>query len=290
MQTSIEKITPEMATQILENHNSKNRNVSEGTVQSYANDMKNGRWTMTHQGLAFDINGTLLDGQHRLWAIVFANTPIEFMVTRGLPVEKDGQFTMDAIDRNRVRTTGQQMQLCHSVKNGNVVAAAMRVVGMMCNSRVQKERLSTATSLIIYEIYKDDIEQILQIASSSQYRKSSILGPLVMYHKGEPEKARELTRQLMTLENMAPAARALKKYLDVTLAAKSELPIICTISNAVHAFDTGKPQQRLQDHDTGLKFLTGMFPSTTKKIYEATTPCRVMPLKRPKRTRRTKAI
>ena len=290
MQTSIEKITPEMATQILENHNSRNRNVSEGTVQSYANDMKNGRWTMTHQGIAFDINGTLLDGQHRLWAIVFANIPIEFMVTRGLPVEKDGKFTMDAIDRNRVRTTGQQMQLCHSIKNGNVVAAAMRAIGSMCNPRVQKERLSTATSLIIYEIYGPDVEELLTIASSAQYRKSFILGPLTVYHKGEREKANDLMRQLMTLENMAPATRALKKYLDSVPSAKSDLKVLNTVSNAIHAFHIGKQQQRLQDHDTGLKFLTGMFPSTTKKIYDATTPCRVMPIKKQRRTSKLKAI
>lgn len=280
-----------MATEILENHNSKNRNLSESTVQSYANDMKNGRWTMTHQGIAFDVNGTLLDGQHRLWAIVFANIPIEFMVTRGLPVEKDGKFTMDAIDRNRVRTTGQQMQLCHSIKNGNVVAAAMRAIGTMCNPRSAKARLSTATSLMIYEIYGPDVEQLISIATSSQYRKSFILGPITMYHKGEPEKANDLMRQLMTLENMAPAARALKKLLDTTNpSTKNDIMVLRTIANAVHAFHIGKPAQRFMDHDIGQNFITGMFPTTTKKILEITTPCRVVPLKKQRRTSKLKAI
>lgn len=290
MQTSIEKITPKMAEQILENHNSRNRNVSESTVQSYANDMKNGRWTMTHQGLAFDINGTLLDGQHRLWAIVFSNVAIDFMVTRGLPVEVEGKFTMDAIDRNRVRTTGQQMQLCHSIKNGNVVAAAMRAITSMCNPRLARERISTASSLLIYEIYGKSTEHLLTIASNALYRKSFILGPLTMYHKGEPEKASGLMRQLVTLEGMSAPARALKKFLDTGLSTKNDLVVLKTISNAILAFHNDRPQQKFQDNDAGHQFLIGMFPSLTKRIIEITTPCRVIPIKKQRRTSKLKAI
>ena len=38
----------------------------------------------THQGIAFDENGVLQDGQHRLCAIVSANKPVDMMVTSGL--------------------------------------------------------------------------------------------------------------------------------------------------------------------------------------------------------------
>lgn len=264
-----------MAEEILEKHNPKNRSVSEGTVQSYANDMKNGRWTMTHQGLAFDVNGNLLDGQHRLWALVFAGVSIKFMVTRGMPVEVDGKFTMDAIDRNRVRTTGQQMQLCHSIKNGNVVAAAMRSIAGICNPKSLQHRLSTASSLIIYEIYGPSVEHLLNIAPGNTYRKSFILGPLTMFHKGEPDMASQLLTELVTLENMGPQARAAKKFLDSIPSKLNDGMASRTFSNAIHAFAQNKTIQRLQEHDAGQKFLAGMFPSTTKRIIEVTTPCRV---------------
>ena len=83
MKTRIETITPALATEWLDKHNSVNRKISEPTVQSYAMDMKNGRWTLTHQGIAFDTEGNLQDGQHRLWAIVFSGITLEMMVTRG---------------------------------------------------------------------------------------------------------------------------------------------------------------------------------------------------------------
>ena len=41
-----------------------------------ARDMKAGHWRLTHQGIAFDPAGVLIDGQHRLWAIVESDTTL----------------------------------------------------------------------------------------------------------------------------------------------------------------------------------------------------------------------
>ena len=73
-------VTPTMATNWLDNANSRNRPISQATVERYARDMRAGRWRLTHEGIAFDPNGVLLDGQHRLWAVVYAETPVEMHV------------------------------------------------------------------------------------------------------------------------------------------------------------------------------------------------------------------
>jgi len=73
-------ITPTMASNWLENANNRNRPVSQAAVDRYARDMRAGRWRLTHEGIAFDPSGVLLDGQHRLWAIVYAETPVEMHV------------------------------------------------------------------------------------------------------------------------------------------------------------------------------------------------------------------
>lgn len=265
-----------MATEILETKNPKNRNISERTVQSYASDMKNGGWTLTHQGIAFDTDGNLQDGQHRLWAIIFSGCTIQINVTRGVPVEIDGHMTMDAIDRNRVRSTGQQMGLCHNIKNGNVVAAAMRSIAGMINPKQFKGRLSTANSLELYDLYGKDVEALLNIATGSQYRKSYLLAPLTVYHKGEVERSCDFIQELVSLENMGTQTRSLKKFMDGRPSIDSDISIIRVVSNAIHAFHIGKPTTRLQENDNGREFLIGMFPSTTKKIIELTTPCRVV--------------
>ena len=59
-------ITPDMALRWLETTNTNNRKVSEKHVHRLARDMTDGKWRLTHVGIAFDPNGTLLDGQHRL--------------------------------------------------------------------------------------------------------------------------------------------------------------------------------------------------------------------------------
>ena len=62
-----------------------NRGLRKSVVDVYAQDMAEGRWRLTHQGIAFDEYGALLDGQHRLRAIIVADTPVSMYVTTGAP-------------------------------------------------------------------------------------------------------------------------------------------------------------------------------------------------------------
>lgn len=79
----VEQIDPKTAEAYLE-HNKINRPLRKGGVEKFATDMKNGDWGLTHQAIAFDEQGNILDGQHRLWAIVESGCTIEMPVARGL--------------------------------------------------------------------------------------------------------------------------------------------------------------------------------------------------------------
>lgn len=79
-------ITPALAQTYLD-ANADNRDIRTRTVNRYARLMKRGKWKLTHQGIGFDENGRLVDGQHRLRAIVVADVPVEMMVTTGLDPE-----------------------------------------------------------------------------------------------------------------------------------------------------------------------------------------------------------
>jgi hypothetical protein len=93
-----ELVTPEMATEWLENGNTRNRTVSPKTVDQYTRDMVGGRWKFVVDAIRFDRDGVLLDGQHRLLAIRKSNTTQEFLVVRGLAPE-----TQAVIDGGRRR-------------------------------------------------------------------------------------------------------------------------------------------------------------------------------------------
>jgi hypothetical protein len=75
------EVTPELAARWLKN-NFRNRSVREDVVSAYARDMANGRWVYTHQGIAFNDRDELIDGQHRLHAVILSGlAAVRMMVT-----------------------------------------------------------------------------------------------------------------------------------------------------------------------------------------------------------------
>lgn len=92
MQITIENITPTRAADILTS-NTRNRPLRRMVVEQYAAEMRAGRWLQTHQGIALNCDGTLLDGQHRLAAIVESGISQRMVVARG--VSSAAQIAMD---------------------------------------------------------------------------------------------------------------------------------------------------------------------------------------------------
>lgn len=111
MQMEYELITPNIAQKYLDK-NTENRRVSPHLVETYAMDMKNGRWDeQTGQAISFDENGILRDGQHRLLAVIKADTPIRFWVCRS--ASKNGIY-----DNNRKRSLSDQISIiAHELEN-----------------------------------------------------------------------------------------------------------------------------------------------------------------------------
>lgn len=110
--TTWEIIDAEVARKYLEK-NICNRPLRPTRVQQYVRDIIEGRWPLTHQGIAFDINGNLTDGQHRLTAIVEASAvmrvALRMQVTRGLPLESKG-----VIDTMAIRNGGDAISFDES--------------------------------------------------------------------------------------------------------------------------------------------------------------------------------
>lgn len=86
-QTKLEWMTPKRAQDILVSCNTNNRDVRSDHVNFLASLIESGRWFITHQGIAFDKNGRLVDGQHRLMAIVKSNMRVPILVTNNLEEE-----------------------------------------------------------------------------------------------------------------------------------------------------------------------------------------------------------
>jgi hypothetical protein len=91
--TSIVEITPDIAASWLALFNAGNRRARADIVKKYARFMTAGEWAVTDQCISFDIENNLLNGQHRLMAVVQSGVTIMAMVARNMP--KDSFKYMD---------------------------------------------------------------------------------------------------------------------------------------------------------------------------------------------------
>lgn len=88
----IEEIDPARAEKILDT-NTKNRKLSSGNVTKLAEQMTAGLWNFDGTPIRIDDKGDLIDGQHRLWAVVESGITLPFLVVRG--VDEKAMATMD---------------------------------------------------------------------------------------------------------------------------------------------------------------------------------------------------
>lgn len=93
-------ITPEIAKELLAT-NTRNRSVSSSRVRGFARDMSRGRWKLTHQSIAIGADGVLLDGQHRLLAVLESGVSVPMVVAHDTSPD-----TFDSIDIGGKRTAG----------------------------------------------------------------------------------------------------------------------------------------------------------------------------------------
>ena len=123
MKLAVETITPESAAEML-TKNTGNRKISNARVAILANEMKAGRWQAN--GESVKLNGDrLLDGQHRLKAVVDSGVPIETVVVRGLP---DSVFA--TIDQQRKRSANDVLARNGEVNTTNLAATIRTIVDL----------------------------------------------------------------------------------------------------------------------------------------------------------------
>lgn len=98
IKSSVIEVTPKLAAQWLE-LNKGNRPLNPTTVARYVYQILEGAWQVTGDAIKFNTRGELIDGQHRLKAVVEAKKPIKTCVTRGVDPS-----AFQVLDVGRTRT------------------------------------------------------------------------------------------------------------------------------------------------------------------------------------------
>jgi hypothetical protein len=203
-QPTVMLVTPEMAGDWLDYRNAseKNRTVARTVVAKYADRMTRGEWTLTHQGIAFDTDGWVIDGQHRLLAVALAGIPQEFWVFPEQPRD-----TFDKLDEGRRRTGAQ---LLHQ-RNRNVLASAVRILvaqdGLETprSENVAYAELTNTQTLQYVRHYGPDLEISARQAMGIKSRSSITPSPhtAVLYQAYQTEYAEKVAAWLEGLSSGA---------------------------------------------------------------------------------------
>jgi hypothetical protein len=117
-------VTPEMAGQLLK-RNPNNRPLDRSLIAQMVSQIRGGSWQVTHQGIALDgplATGNLVDGQHRLNAILKAGIPTQVLVFEGVPRE-----TFSVLDTGKRRSGGDVLAL-QGERDTTLLSATVRHV------------------------------------------------------------------------------------------------------------------------------------------------------------------
>lgn len=122
MKTEIVTITPAMAEKWLKGTTSGNRPVRKTNLQRLANDMRTGQWSLNGESIVFDDNGNVIDGQHRLRAVVESGATIQSVVVRGVDAS-----AFEYIDLG-VRRDGGDVLAVRGYQYSKQLASALNVI------------------------------------------------------------------------------------------------------------------------------------------------------------------
>lgn len=142
------EVTPELAAEWLAKNIDINRSVRDAKVAQFARDMKASKWRLTHQAIAFDWNDRLIDGQHRLKAIIKHGSSVPLWVYRNLD-----PTSFAVIDSGSARNASDVLKK-HGLKNSAVLAAGIRLA-IKHSKRIRTSKLHSKT----YTLSHSEIEQ-----------------------------------------------------------------------------------------------------------------------------------
>jgi hypothetical protein len=115
----IESVSPQLADKWLGTQE-RNRDIVNTRVRWLVSILEAGEWELTNDAISFDTEGRLLNGQHRLTAIVVAEQSAPVVVLRGLQPQ-----VQDIMDTGLVRRTADALKMRGEVQVF-AVAAALR--------------------------------------------------------------------------------------------------------------------------------------------------------------------
>jgi hypothetical protein len=152
----VRNVSPQQAKNWMRSSNptGNNRDVDPTQVVRLLNDMRADRWILTPDPIAFDSDGMLINGQHRLLAIIYYGKPVKMLV--GFNFDR---LAMEFTDTPMRRTYADRFAISKEFSdvgnpNLSLAVAARMILGLRHTSRT----LSDGQRLNFFIDHKDAIQ------------------------------------------------------------------------------------------------------------------------------------
>lgn len=162
--TKVMTITPQIAREWLK-ENDINRNVNKNRVIMYSEDMKSGNWALNGESIKFNRTGKLIDGQHRLMAIIRSGVPIATYVIFDIPND------ISIMDRGKNRSTTDSL-IISGLNKKLANSHAVSIAKLHFSIKYNKTTVSDFQIRNFIIKHSECIEKVLSLCASSGGRKT----------------------------------------------------------------------------------------------------------------------
>ena len=261
IEAKIVTITPAYAAKLLRDSAHHNRPLNTRMVDVYARDMAAGHWVINGQAIVLSPNGELLDGQHRLHAVVKSGVTIDTVISLGVPVKH-----FKTIDRGKERTFADVLHINGYHSTHRLAAITQVYIQIIIDNTQQfdsrpKVRTMDEFQAFFLEHEGDLIYASQKVHATRAWMASGIFGALIIQarHLDAPA-AEDFTYALSQGANLTPddPVLHLRNHLFVRSSVLGKDSVRRSRTEQYYLGALAWNFRRLQRSGRGLKRAAGM--------------------------------
>lgn len=251
---SVVAVTPELAQQWLDNNNANNRKVRGPVVDRYAHDMSEGRWLYNGEAIQFDRNRNLMNGQHRLRAIVKSGVAQPLLIITGLDPAAHG-----TLDNGSRRLPGDVLTIS-GFKEGRTLAAvanfALTLEALPPGAVLRVNRLRTTADIearVANDAHLQDVvERIIPEMAPPKSLMTRAVAAYTFYalSKVDQPACEEFFDGLLTLANLPQGSPIIALHRRLTAHTAEHVPgqngAFRAIAYTIHAWNAWRAGEQRQ--------------------------------------------
>lgn len=237
-------LTPEMAVDLLE-HNTLNRPLSDIHVQRIARQITQDKWKFNGDTIKIADTGDVLDGQHRLWAIIESKREVETIIVHG--VHRDAFATIDTV--RKMRSGGDTLALSGATRYRGIISSALMWLLRWQNAvleeyRAPQNKIENSDIEEAYAVHPGISRAVERAMKLRGLANPSLMGFLYyVVTNRSPDLAERMMNTLLDPASVAindPFFRLRTYFTADHLRKKEPLMTIALTFKAVNAANNGK--------------------------------------------------